>query len=94
MIIIDREPPVINDCSENIDAATELGENFGTVSWLTPSAIDNSGYVTLDIVEEPSGYDLEIGEHKVTYRFFDDAGNEETCSFTIVIHGTLYFQSL
>ena len=85
----DTIPPVVN-CIE--DVVSEIGLNIGgtTVTWIEPTATDNSGVVNLASRSRAPGSFFVVGSTDVTYRFVDGSGNSATCTFSVsVIEGTL-----
>ncbi len=55
------------------------------MSWTSPTAIDNSGVVTLASRSHRSGQFFATGTTTVTYRFVDGSGNSAICSIDVVI---------
>ena len=77
---------MLSDINEN----TAPGQPYASVSWVVPTATDNSGNDPTPTVT-PSGYNppmqLNIGTYPVTYTATDAAGNTATLSFTITVRG-------
>ena len=84
--ISDIEAPVISGCPSAQSGPTDLGNATRVVSWTEPTASDNSGTQTLTSTHDP-GNPFPIGTTMVTYTSIDDAGNDDTCKFNIVVHG-------
>lgn len=85
--LIDDEPPTL-ECPESQSAFTQPGSNETPVTWSEANATDNSGTVTVSLIGPGSnGGRFTIGTTNVTYLAMDDAGNNETCTFTITIQG-------
>ena len=62
------------------------------MTWISPTATDNSGVVTLASRSHRSGQFFATGTTTVTYRFVDGSGNEAICSIDItIIEGTILF---
>ena len=88
-ISVDDVAPVIN-CIE--DVSSQIGLNVGgaIVSWVEPTATDNSGVVSLASRSRAPGSYFVVGSTEVTYRFIDGNGNSATCTFSVsVIEGKL-----
>ncbi|XP_072049004.1 uncharacterized protein [Amphiura filiformis] len=82
--IQDKEVPVISGLPENIVQDVDTGSITTAVSWMEPTAIDNSGSVTLTTSHNP-GDSFNVGDTIVTYTAVDPYGNEDTKSFTITV---------
>lgn len=80
----DVEPPTITGCSDDMSVPTDPGRAMAQVSWIDPVAIDNSGQVDLVTKALPGTY-YGIGSFTIVYTATDLAGNEATCSFSIMI---------
>jgi uncharacterized lipoprotein YddW (UPF0748 family) len=84
----DRLAPVITGTPENIVASTgeESADCSAVVSWTEPIATDNCTtpltYFTRTYIP---GTAFPVGTTKVTYTFRDEAGNEDSTSFDIVV---------
>ncbi|XP_072018428.1 uncharacterized protein [Amphiura filiformis] len=70
-------------CLEDITETTDLGSAGTTVTWIEPTAIDNSGVVSLSSRSHAPGSFFLVGETDVTYRFVDGSGNEAQCTFVV-----------
>ncbi|XP_054752963.2 adhesion G-protein coupled receptor G4-like [Lytechinus pictus] len=80
----DVEPPTIQGCPDDMFVPTDPGRAMAQVSWVDPIAIDNSGQVDLATKAIPGTY-YGIGSFTIAYTATDSAGNEATCSFSIMI---------
>ena len=62
---------------------------FGTpsraVTWIEPTASDNSGRTPARTSSDRPGDTFNVGSTQVTYTFSDQAGNSAMCMFTIII---------
>ena len=58
------------------------------VTWMEPTATDNSGTVTLTS-SHSSGSTFDIGTTTVTYTATDDASNTVSDTFTVTIEGMI-----
>ena len=86
--ISDVEGPVITGCPGTQTGVTDSEIATGTVSWVAPTATDNSGTQTLTSTHNP-GDSFPIGTTPVTYTSTDAAGNTATCSFDVIVTGEL-----
>jgi hypothetical protein len=84
----DRLAPVITGTPENILASTgeESADCSAEVSWTEPTASDNcTTPLTYFNRTHIPGAAFAVGTTQVTYTFRDEAGNEDSTSFTIVV---------
>ena len=62
---------------------------FGTpsraVTWIEPTASDNSGRTPTRTSSSRPGDTFNVGSTQVTYTFTDQAGNSAMCMFSIII---------
>ncbi len=83
--IDDNEVPIIV-CPANINANTDAGNCFATVSFSMPIALDNCGIDTVvQTAGLPSGSQFPVGINTVEFTATDINGNTSTCSFTITV---------
>lgn len=83
----DTSPIVVNCPTEPIIVTAEVGEDSAIVTWVVPTATDDSGFpvVVLSVNSAP-GARYAVGTNQdVTYIFSDPNGNIERCSFTIQV---------
>ncbi|XP_071959503.1 hyalin-like [Antedon mediterranea] len=82
--VTDKKNPVINNCPIDTTVNTTTGLPTANISWIEPTAIDNSGYwgLTADI---GPGSEFPIGNIVVTYTAEDPYENTATCSFTVTV---------
>lgn len=81
----DVKPPEFTACptSFEVNIRTATPES-AVVNYNTPRAVDNSGHVTLRLVEgKSSGSRFDSGANSIKYRAEDAAGNIIECNFTI-----------
>ncbi|XP_072026183.1 uncharacterized protein [Amphiura filiformis] len=87
VIVEDREPPGIS-CPDDIEERTRDGENVAMVFWSIPFVSDNSGGESIipQLTEGPEpGSDFVLGEHVVTYLATDETGNQNSCTFIVLV---------
>ena len=82
----DNEDPKILNVPEDRIVNIQFGETSATVTWIAPTASDNSGVVSLDATLD-SPQTLTIGTHMVQYTARDPAGRTTMDSFTITVRG-------
>ncbi|XP_072014221.1 hyalin-like [Amphiura filiformis] len=81
----DTTPPVISNCPDPIINMIPFGTTSVSVTWIEPTATDNSGTTPTVTKSQESGDDFGIGVTQVTYTFSDEAGNEATCEFSVTV---------
>ncbi len=81
----DTTPPVITGCPDTINTVLPLGMISTPVTWIEPTATDNSGMVPTITQSHQPGDSFTMGSSQVTYTFTDIAGNEAVCTFSITI---------
>ena len=84
--ISDVEGPIITGCPSTQSGNTDSGFATGTISWVAPTASDNSGTLSLTSTHNP-GDSFPIGSTAVTYTAVDADGNTATCTFDVVVNG-------
>ncbi|XP_072033083.1 hyalin-like [Amphiura filiformis] len=82
--VTDAEIPTITGTPTAIYSNTDSNSATAAVSWVDPSASDNSGHVTLTS-DATSGSNFPIGTNTVTFNATDPSGNQATDSFTIIV---------
>ena len=60
-----------------------IGTTSRVVTWIEPTATDDSGFQPTVVSTHQSGSSFPVGTTQVTYIFMDQAGNEATCAFSI-----------
>ena len=55
------------------------------VPWTEPTATDNSGMTPTVTQSHQPGDSFPVGTTQVTYSFTDMAGNQATCTFSVII---------
>ncbi|XP_070537241.1 hyalin-like [Ptychodera flava] len=81
--VIDSETPTIV-CPDNIDTTTDPGKPSAIVHWVSPSANDNSGNVTVTSNYQ-SGMEFYIGLTIISFHATDPSGNMDSCHFNITV---------
>ena len=83
--------PVIANCPTDITQIVAAGQTSATVIWTPPTATDNvtpTDQITMVATHAPGGQ-FPVGTTTVTYIFMDQAGNDATCSFNIIVQGNV-----
>ncbi|XP_041483492.1 hyalin-like [Lytechinus variegatus] len=89
--VIDKEEPVIRNCPPSMSVPLETGQNYATVSWKEPTAMDNSNNVILTFNgagawNNPDNF--SVGITPLSYMAEDFSSNKATCMFTISVIDT------
>ena len=79
----DTMPPTVNGCPADIQAKCELGTSGAIVTWVEPTATDES-QMTHTRSHEPST-EFPVGSTTVAYIFTDTASNTATCTFSVTV---------
>ena len=83
--IIDNVAPVISNCPAGASSTAATGEMSAIVTWVTPTATDNSGVAPQVVASHNSGDVFDVGSTEVTYTFTDGSGNSAVCQFTVTV---------
>ena len=91
MLLADVEKPSFGKtCPQGMRVYAERGVNYTRVTWPPVLVTDNSKQLPVTVsTGVMSTYD--IGKHAVTYTSTDTAGNKATCSFEIIVEGTVLY---
>ena len=81
----DTKPPRAVNCPSDIYTTLDVGSSQISVSWIEPTAEDDSGNVTLVFKTRSPGDLFHIGGLTVIYVFADSSDNVATCSFIVTI---------
>ncbi|CAH1274490.1 NOTCH2 [Branchiostoma lanceolatum] len=81
---IDIESPRFTHCPRDINMYADRGNTTAFVNWTLPVAEDNSG-TTPTLTSNICPRVLSVGEHDIVYVATDEAGNEQTCEFTVKV---------
>ena len=80
---VDTDAPIVSGCPGSESYPVPCGTQSRSVTWIEPTAFDNSGrQPTISRSHQP-GQNFPVGISQVTYTFTDSSGNEAQCSFTI-----------
>ncbi|XP_072041427.1 hyalin-like [Amphiura filiformis] len=82
----DNEDPELESCLTDQIANTDFGQPTAMVIWEYPVATDNSGSSPTVFCDPASGTNFPIGHTLVTCNAFDGYGNNNSCSFNVVVH--------
>ncbi|XP_022082334.1 uncharacterized protein LOC110974776 isoform X2 [Acanthaster planci] len=85
----DNTPPVITNCPGNQAATAAVGATSAAVTWVEPTATDNSGTAVTRLSNASPGDSFNVGSTTVTYTFTDNSGNEAVCSFVVVVSAAM-----
>jgi len=81
----DQQPPLFTNCPGDIKVTgLDPDDNLATVNWPEPIVSDNCVLSSLTSSHQP-GSKFPLGTTMVIYTAVDEAGNQQTCSFTIEI---------
>ncbi|XP_072169503.1 uncharacterized protein [Diadema setosum] len=81
---VDTTPPVPT-CPADITRTIELGTSSIVVTWIEPTATDNSGVANIQSRTSNSGDRFSPGTTDVIYTFVDGSGNTASCTFTVTV---------
>ena len=81
---VDSIEPVISNCPQPVTETVPLGATSGIVTWVEPIGTDNSGTTPTLFKSHEPGSSFPVGNTQVTYIFTDGAGNDATCSFSVI----------
>ncbi len=80
---VDLDPPIISGCPDSQTYPVDIGTPFRSVTWIEPTAVDNSGGQPSVVQSHQPGQLFDVGVTQVTYTFTDVAGNQAQCAFTV-----------
>jgi gliding motility-associated-like protein len=81
--VADNTPPIITGCPANL--TIQANPNCKAfASWTTPMATDNCSTASLS-ASYSSGSEFDVGTTVVTYTALDNAGNQSTCTFNVIV---------
>ena len=82
----DQEAPMIT-CPANITVSNDTGQCSAVVTWPMVTATDNC-LVTSVVGSDSSGSVFPVGTSVVSFVAMDQAGNVDSCSFTVTVNDT------
>lgn len=82
----DNVAPVISQCPANMTSFTDSGNATAFLSWMEPTATDNSVPPNVTSTAYSPSY-FNIGETTVTYTATDAFQLTDSCSFTVTVIG-------
>lgn len=89
IVVHDVTKPVLSGYPSNINNNVEAGTCSTVASWVVPTATDNCDGVVSVIRTDGNGYnsgdEFPVGVTTISYSATDNAGNEETHSFSITV---------
>ena len=89
-LAVDEVSPVIVFCTDDVTSEIPLNQGGTTVTYIEPSATDNSGTVTVSSQSHAPGDFFVTGATSVTYVFVDPSGNTASCTFAVnVVEGNV-----
>ena len=83
VVPVDNEAPMINNCPNSDTFPTSCNAPSRSVTWIPPTATDNSGGIPVVSSSHQPGSVFSVGTAQVTYTFTDSSGNQAQCSFTV-----------
>jgi hypothetical protein len=86
VVVLDVDAPSFTNCpSSSISGTTDPGSNQGAVTWAAITASDVVDGSVSVVSSHNSGDLFDVGSTSVSVNTSDVAGNENVCSFTVVI---------
>ncbi len=80
---VDTDAPVISMCPDSQIVNVPFGSAITPVTWIEPTAFDNSGQQPFVTKSHEPGQNFAVGTTQVTYTFTDSSQNQAQCTFTI-----------
>ena len=84
--------PNITNCPTDVTLNTTRGRPVANYRFPMPMCMDNVGDVTVTVSKMDDEYG--IGDTPLTIGCLDEAGNVETCTFTVTVEGIYYVKIL
>ncbi|XP_038056901.1 hyalin-like isoform X2 [Patiria miniata] len=81
----DTEIPTFMNCPADFSVNATVDSNGATVTWVVPTATDNSQMSPTVTTDTNPNTFLPIGTHRVTYTATDADGNIATCMFDVEV---------
>ncbi|MEA3495656.1 MAG: HYR domain-containing protein [Bacteroidota bacterium] len=86
--LVDVIKPVLSTCPSNITLSSTSGSCKNKATWTPPTATDNCNIDTIITTHNP-GDSFSAGTTFVIYKAFDNAGNFDSCFFTVKVTDTI-----
>ena len=80
---IDTVPPVISNCPESISDTVPMGTPTLVVTWIEPTATDDSGIKPERMQTHLPEESFPVGTTNVIYLFQNEARNQALCTFDV-----------
>ncbi len=90
VITVDTIPPVIRNCPDPVTSMVSFGTPSTPVSWIPPTAFDDSGVEPVCTNSHNAGDVFFVGVTQVTIVCRDASGNQATCSFRVTGNYNLF----
>ena len=84
VVEVDSIAPVIFGCPQSSTYTVDFGTTFRIVTWIEPTATDNSGGQPTIFKTHQPGESFPVGTTQVTYNFRDQSQNSAVCSFAVM----------
>ena len=81
---VDTIAPAVS-CINDVTQTVNSGVGGTTVTWVEPTATDNSGTASLSSRTATPGQFFAVGTTQVTYTFTDGSGNSASCTFNVIV---------
>ncbi|XP_038056138.1 hyalin-like [Patiria miniata] len=85
-VILDTQPPTFTGCPDQRQSLVPSDSDSVIVTWTEPVGSDNIGITNTERSHRP-GDSFSLGVTQVTYTFFDRAGNQASCIFSVNVTG-------
>ena len=83
VLAVDDVVPMIIGCPNSDTYPVSCGIPARSVTWIPPTATDNSGGIPAVSSSHQPGASFPVGTTPVVYTFTDSAGNSAQCAFTV-----------
>ena len=83
--MLDVTPPEVSNCPEDRTSEVPFGTQSLVVTWIEPTATDDSGETPRVTSTRQPGDTFPVGVSRVTYTYTDGSGNQAACVFTVTI---------
>ena len=86
--VVNTQPPVIQNCSNQVVECTASTPAGGAVSFQEPTAYGNCPNLTISCVPT-NGSVLPLGTNVIVYTASDCSGNTNQCTFDVIVQDTM-----